>query len=470
MTQPAAARDLRRGLGMWSATALVVSNMIGTGIFTSTGFMAGDLGSASIILLAWLVGAGFAFCGALAYSELAINHPQSGGEYVYLTKAYGPSWGFMSGWVSFFAGFSAPVAAAALAFSDYLAHFFPILGQSHTAFVLGSGDWTVSVGSAQLAACGLIGFFTLLNCLPIEVVARIQNSLTLVKIAAILGFIILGMAVGHGNWGHFASPAVRTSTTPMVAQFLVSLLWVMVGYSGWNAATYVAGEVKDPERSLPRALAIGTAAVAVLYLGLNVTFIYATPLESMKGVLRVGALSASNLFGPGVAGAFSGLMATAIMSTVNAMVTAGPRVYYAMAQNRAFPPFAAEVSTGSRVPVRAVLAQGVCSMLMTFTSFPLLVVFIGFTLTVFTTLAVASVFFFRRRAGWRPLRSVSFAYPLIPLAYCLLGAGTTVYGLVWQPKASIAALGVIGIGAIVYHFTLGRSSAKSGGNGASRVI
>lgn len=446
---------------MWSATALVVSNMIGTGIFTSTGFMAGDLGSARIILLAWLVGAAFAFCGALAYSELAINHPQSGGEYVYLTKAYGPSWGFMSGWVSFFAGFSAPVAAAALAFSDYLSYFFPILRESHTAFVIGSGQWTVSVGSAQVTACGLIGFFTLLNFLRIEVVARIQNSLTLVKIAAILGFVILGMAVGHGDWSHFTSPAVRTSHTPMMAQFLVSLLWVMVGYSGWNAATYVAGEVKDPERSLPRALAIGTVAVAVLYLGLNVTFIYATSLESMKGVLRVGALSASNLFGPGVAGAFSGLMAIAIMSTVNAMVTAGPRVYYAMAQHKAFPPFAAEVSSRSQVPVRAVLAQGVCSMLMAFTSFPQLVVFIGFTLTVFTTLAVASVFLFRSRADWRPLRGVSFAFPLIPLAYCLLGVGTTIYGLIWQPQASIAALGVIGVGAIVYHFTIGRSAAHS---------
>src|ERR1035437_2950333 len=288
MTQPTVAsdRDLRRGLGMWSATALVVSNMIGTGIFTSTGFMAGDLGGAGVILLAWLVGAAFAFSGALVYSELAINHPQSGGEYVYLTKAYGPSWGFMSGWVSFFAGFSAPVAASDLAFSDYLSYFSPILGQSHTAFVLGTGQWTVTVVSVQLTTCGLIGFFTLLNCLRIEVVARIQNSLTLVKIAAILGFIILGIAVGHGDWSHFTSPAVRTSTTPLAAQFLVSLLWVMVGYSGWNAATYVAGEVKDPERSLPRALAIGTVVVAVLYLGLNVTFIYATSLESMKDIGR----------------------------------------------------------------------------------------------------------------------------------------------------------------------------------------
>jgi APA family basic amino acid/polyamine antiporter len=455
---------------MWSATAIVVSNMIGTGIFTSTGFMAGDLGSAGIIFLAWMVGAAFAFCGALTYSELAVNHPQSGGEYVYLTKSYGPSWGFMSGWVSFFAGFSAPVAAAALAFSDYLAYFFPILGQSHAAFVFESGQWTLNIGFAQLIACGLIGFFTLLNCLRLEVVARIQNSLTLAKIAAILGFIVLGMAVGHGDWSHFASPAMRTSTTPLVAQFFVSLLWVMVGYSGWNAATYVAGEVKDPERSLPRALAVGTAVVAVLYLALNATFIYAKSLESMKGVLRVGALSASALFGPGVAGAFSALMAIAITSTVNAMVTAGPRVYYAMARNRAFPAFAGEVSKASGVPARAVLAQGVCSMLMTFTSFPQLVVFIGFTLTIFTTLAVASVFFFRRRRGWRPLGSISFAYPLIPAAYCLLGAGTTIYGLIWQPKASCAALGLIGTGAIFYHFTTRRSAATPERKGTSRVL
>jgi basic amino acid/polyamine antiporter, APA family len=145
-------------------------------------------------------------------------------------------------------------------------------------------------------------------------------------------------------------------------------------------------------------------------------FIYSTPLEKMKGVVGVGSLAASNLFGPGLAGVFSALMALAIMSTVNAMVTAGPRVYYAMAQNRAFPAFAAKVDARSHTPVRSVMAQGVCSILMTFTSFPKLIVFVGFTLTIFTTLAVCSIFVFRR-GNWQRLKSVSFAYPLIPLAY-----------------------------------------------------
>jgi APA family basic amino acid/polyamine antiporter len=453
--QPAPSRiELRRSLGLMSATALVVSNMIGTAIFTSTGFMAGDLGSAGLILLAWTVGAAFAFCGALTYSELAINHPQSGGEYVYLTKAYGPSWGFMSGWVSFFAGFSAPIAAAALAFSAYLSHFFPALDQSRTAFTMGSGNLAVKVGGAQLAACALIGLFTLLNCLRVETVAKVQNSLTSLKVVVILAFILCGLTVGTGSWSHFSTAAVRTSTTPLPAQFLVSLLWVMVGYSGWNAATYVAEEVRQPERTLPRALALGAGLVALLYLGLNVVFIYATPLESMKGKLAVGEQAAKGLFGADVAGTFSALMALAIMSTVNAMVTAGPRVYYAMAKNRAFPSFARKISPRSYTPVRSVMAQSVCAMLMTFTSFPDLMVFIGFTLTLFTMLAVASVFVFRRKASWKRLGSVNFAYPLIPLAYTLLGTGMTVYGLVEQPVASVASLVMIGAGALVYRFTV----------------
>ena len=453
--QPASSRiELQRRLGLWSATALVVSNMVGTGIFTSTGFMAGDLGSAGVILLAWTVGAAFAFCGALSYSELAVNHPQSGGEYVYLTKAYGPSWGFMSGWVSFFAGFSAPIAAAALAFAGYLAHFFPALDSSKPMFTVGSGNLAFNVGGAQLTACALIGIFTLLNCLRVETVAKVQNALTSLKVVVVLSFILLGLAIGSGSWNHFGAVAVRTSTTPLPAQFLVSLLWVMVGYSGWNAATYVAEEIRDPERTLPRALAIGAGLVAVLYLGLNVTFIYATPLESMKGVLGVGAQAASNLFGTGIAGVFSALMAVAIMSTVNAMVTAGPRVYYAMAKNRAFPGFARRLSPRSCTPVQSVLAQSACAILMTFTSFPQLVIFIGFTLTLFTMLAVASVFLFRRRTGWQRLGSVSFAYPLIPLAYTLLGLGMTGYGLWWQPVPSIASLGMIGAGALVYRFTV----------------
>src|SRR5882672_3639499 len=168
---------LLRQIGFFTATALVISNMVGTVIFATTGFMAGDLGSARLILLCWIVGALFAFAGALSYSELGINFPSSGGEYVYLTHAFGPEWGFMTGWVSFFAGFSAPIAAAALAFSDYLGYFFPALKQAN-AVVLGSGAFSLRLGAGQLVASALIAAFTVLNCFGVGRTAKVQNVLT----------------------------------------------------------------------------------------------------------------------------------------------------------------------------------------------------------------------------------------------------------------------------------------------------
>jgi APA family basic amino acid/polyamine antiporter len=452
---------LLRQIGFFSATALVISNMVGTGIFATTGFMAGDLGSAQLILACWAVGALFALAGALTYSELGINFPSSGGEYVYLTHAYGPEWGFMTGWVSFFAGFSAPIAAAALAFSDYLGYFFPALKQSNATLVVGSDAFSLRLGAGQITASALIAAFTLLNCLGVGRTAKVQNVLTTTKLIVIVGFVVIGFAVGTGDWKHFSEHAVRTSTVALPTQFMISLLWVMVGYSGWNAATYVAEEVRRPERTLPAAIAAGSLIVAVLYLGLNMIFIYATPLESLKGVIAVGTLSASNLFGPRVAGVFSALMAISIVSTVNAMVTIGPRVYYAMAKNKAFFPAAAKVDPTWHTPVNAILSQGLCAMVMTVTPFPALVVYIGFSLTLFTVLSVASIFVFRRRRpGWQRLRALEFAWPLIPASYILVGTGMMVYGVIWQPRASLTALATVGLGALVYRYGVRRPKSE----------
>src|SRR5215475_595641 len=175
--------------------------MVGTGIFATTGFMAGDLGSAKLILLCWTVGAFFAMAGALSYSELGINFPSSGGEYVYLTLAFGPEWGFMTGWESFFAGFSAPIAAAALAFSDYLGYFFPALKQAN-ATVIGSGAFSLRLGGGQIVASLLIAAFTALNCIGVGRTAKVQNVLTSTKMIVIVGFVLLGFAAGSGSWSH----------------------------------------------------------------------------------------------------------------------------------------------------------------------------------------------------------------------------------------------------------------------------
>jgi APA family basic amino acid/polyamine antiporter len=446
---------LLRQIGLFSATALVISNMIGMGIFITTGYMASALGSATLILACWGVGALFALAGALSYSELGINFPSSGGEYVYLSRAFGPEWGFMTGWVSFFAGFSAPIAAAALGFSDYLGHIFPALRHDNPLLVLGSGNFSLHIGAEQFAASALIAGFTALNCFGVGRAAKVQNVLTSGKLMIIIGFIILGFASGNGHWSNFSEPNVRSSSGPLSTVFIVEMLWVMVGYSGWNAATYVAEEIRRPERTLPMALAVGTAIVAVIYVGMNMVFIYATPVSVManKPDLAPGAVSAVNLFGPGIGGLWAALMAACLMSTVNAEVTVGPRVYYAMAKNRAFLAAAARVHPRFHTPIVAIVAQGLCAILMTTTPFPDLVNYIGMSLTLFTVLSVASLLVFRRRQpGWQRLRAVDFAYPLIPALYILVGTAMVIFGLKEHPIASLTAFATVGAGALVYRF------------------
>jgi APA family basic amino acid/polyamine antiporter len=451
--QPA---SLLRQLGLVSATALVVSNMIGTGVFTTTGYLAQDLGEVKLIFLIWVVGAVCALAGALCYSELGINFPSSGGEYVYLTQAFGPTWGFMTGWVSFFAGFSAPIAAAALAFSDYLAYFWPVLQQSNAQFTIGS----IRFGGAQLAASALISVFTVINFFGIRLVAPLQNLLTGAKVAVIIGFILLGLAAGTGDWSHFSQSTERASSTPLAAQFAISMFFIYISYSGWNAATYVAEEVRHPASTLPRSLALGAGLVAILYLALHVIYIYAAPIGEMKGVIAIGSLAASRLFGTAVGGIFAALMALSLISTVNAMVTVGPRLYYAMAKNRAFFHAATRVHPRWHTPVFAIFCQGACSILMTFVPFQDLLIYIGFLLNFFASLSVATLFVFRRRPGWQRLPVLNAGWPVIPAFFLIVGIWMTLFGLTLKPMISFCAVLTIVTGAAAYHFWI-RPSAGS---------
>ena len=448
---------LVRQLGVVSATALVVSNMVGTGIFTASGFLAGDLGDPGLFFLIWVVGALVSLAGAFCYSELAVNFPSSGGEYVYLTKAYGPVWGFLSGWASLFAGFSAPIAAAALGVAGYLAYFFPALRADQLLFRVGPEWFLVRVGGAQVVACGLIALLTALNLVGVERAARFQNVLTAAKLIVLVAFVGLGFLVGTGDWAHFSQTTARTSTAPLFSQFAISLCFIYMAYSGWNAATYVAEEIREPGRTLPRALAAGTALVATLFLALNAVFLYAAPLSEMKGVLAIGSLAASKLFGSGIAGVFSALMALSLVPTVNAMVTIGPRIYFAMARNGAFLPIAAEVHPRWRTPAWAILLQGGLAMLMTLTPFPSLLTFIGLTLNFFAVLAVASLFRFRQRPGWVRLPALSAGWPLAPVLFMAVGVWMTVYGFILAPRVSFSTLALMAVGALLH-----QQSAKPG--------
>lgn len=442
---------LLRQLDLQSAIALVVSNMVGTAIFTSLGYNAGDLGDPVLVLCLWIVGAVCALAGALCYSELGVNFPSSGGEYVYLTRAYGPEWGFMTGWISFVAGFSAPIVTSGFACAAYLSHFVPALHPDQALIALGWGSWSIKVGWAQTLVVAVVALFSALNIVGLKWSGQVQKWLTGLKIIIILGFIVLGFTIGDGNWEHFSQTTTRWNPQiPLSAQFVLSLFWVYVGYSGWNAVTYVADEVKDPERTLPMAMLIGTSLVAVLFLLLNVVFIYAAPLESMKGVLAVGTHSAIHLFGEEVAGIFSLLMAVSLLATINSMVTVGPRVYYAMALNGAFLSGAGKLHPRYRTPAFAIVAQALMTFVAAIASFRDLINYIGFLLNFFATLAVASLFLFRRRPGWRKLRAVTFAYPLVPALFCVVGLWMTYQGFAREPRVSLTASATVAVGALIY--------------------
>lgn len=459
--------SLRRELSVTSSAFLVVSNMVGSGIFTTTGFLAGDLGRPWLVLSIWIAGAAIALAGCVSYAEMGVNLPRSGGEYVYLREAWGPTWGFLSGWVSFIAGFSAPIAAGALAVSEYSGKVFPGLTASapQTA-VLG---W-LHLDNARLVSVALIVALALINIRGVGVAARLQKVLTGITLAGIGAFLALAFTIGHGDWTHFGISTARTSTHGLVAQFAVSLIFVMFAYSGWNAAAYVAEEMKSPERMLPRALLLGTVLVAFCYLALNAVYIYALPLGELKGVLPVGATAAGALFGGRVGALFAGMLTLALLASVSAMSVVGPRVYFAMAQDGCFPRAAAQLHPRWATPARAIAYQAALSSLLALTgTFEALVYYIGFALILFAALAVAGLWRLRRRPGWRRLGAVSWCYPAIPAIFVLASVWMLGWTVVARPREAAWGVLTVVFGGLLYRWGIlrRRGPAETGNANAA---
>lgn len=445
--------------------------MIGTGVFTSTGYLAHDLHDPATILLAWVVGGVLALCGAATYAELGAMMPRAGGEYVYLSEAYHPAVGFLSGWVSLTAGFSAPIAVSALAFSTYLAKLVPGLDSSSawlTANLDVSGHHLVAIvlGAKEAAAILLIVVVTALHAADAKIGGWVQAVVTAAKVMLIIGFIAFGLTVGHGDWSNLASRngGLANLTTP---SFAMALMYVSFAYSGWNAAGYVAGEVVRPERTLPRSLLAGTAVVMTLYVLLNLVFLYAVPAATLAGpsvggepVIEVGDAVARQLFGDRAGGLVTAVIALALISAVSAMVMAGPRVYAAMAASRALPePLGRHNRRG--VPAIAVVTQGVLGVAFVVVGdLGQLLRFAGFTLAIFAALTVGALFVLRGRGHRAPYRTLG--YPLTPLLFIAL-SGWIAYAQIkehfWE---SVVVVVVLAIGGGLYA-VFGRGGAPSCG-------
>lgn len=433
----------RRQLGIAVAAAIVIANMIGAGVFTSAGYQAAYSFKDPLTMMStWVVGGVVALCGAAVYAELGSLMPRAGGEYVYLREAYHPVVGFMSGWVSLVVGFSMPIAAAALLFASYIGALWPSLSEPYLVKGL---------------ACALIIAMTALHAFDTKVAGRVQTVFTVIKVLLITGFIIAGLVIGSGDWGHFASRGdglSQITTASGAANYATALMYVSFAYSGWNAAAYIAGEIKEPQRTLPRSLLLGTGIVMVLYILLNLVFIYAIAPETM-GVdpdkAPVGALAARALFGTSAGNLLSSLIAIALMSAVSAMMMAGPRVYATMAADHALPAVLAKY-TKRGVPAVAVVTQCVLALAFVILADPeSLIRLVGFTLAIFAALTVGAVFVFRRRGKVSPYRTPG--YPVTPLLFLGLSVWTVYFGVSNQPKLSLEIVGVLAVGAAVYALT-----------------
>ncbi len=437
-----ASATLERRISLFTAASVVVANVIGSGIFTTSGFLARDLAHPGALLLVWVVGGVLALAGAVSYSELGASMPEAGGEYVYLREAYGPLVGFLSGWISFFIGFSGAIAATALVFVRYLAHFLPGVAPPHPLGVA--------------LAIGLVWALAMVHAVGVGPGGLVQRILTVAKVAAILVLLVAGFTVGAGNTAHFRSGGGEA----VWGNFAVSLIFVMFAYSGWNAAGYLAGEIRDPGRNLSLALLGGTLVVTALYLLLNVFYLYALSVPQMAGVEAVAERASVAAFGQAATHAVTLIVMFGFVGSISAMVLAGPRVYYAMARDGVFPPAIAAVHPRFRTPARAILLQAAWSTVLIcfWGSFEKLVVYIGFALVLFAALAVCAVFVLRVRRPDLPRPYRVPGYPVVPALFVLASLWMGIFTLRGRPQESL--LGLLTVAAGVPFYLLARRWRK----------
>jgi APA family basic amino acid/polyamine antiporter len=425
-----------------TAIALAVANMIGIGVFTSLGFQVKDIPSGFALLALWVIGGIFALCGGLSYAELATAFPRSGGEYNLLSRIYHRAVGFLAGWVSATVGFAAPTALAATAFGGYFAGVVPGVSPLALALLV---VWSVS----------------LVHLWGMDRASTFQNVSTLVKVALILVFIVAALAFGsrapisfapsRGDLGVIASPA-----------FAVALAFVMYSYAGWNAVTYIAGEVRDPKRTLPRSVLAAVAIVTVLYVSLNAVFLYTTPTDELAGQIDVALVAGQHIFGD-VGGRIVGaVICIGLISSISAMMWLGPRVTMAMGED--YPLLSAFArKTKSGVPAVAVLFQlAIVTLLLLTQGFESILEFIQFALTISSFLTVLGVIVLRHTKPDLPRPYRVWGYPLTPILFLAVSLFMMVNLLLARPVQSLAGVAMVVTGLLVYALSIRHSQTAVG--------
>ncbi|HIN26017.1 MAG TPA: amino acid permease [Candidatus Marinimicrobia bacterium] len=440
---------LERQLGLFDSSMMVIGIVIGSGIFMTTGLMAEALPSASLILLAWILGGLQMLAGALTYAELGAAMPKAGGQYVYLREAYGPLSGFLFGWVAFVAYISGTNAAIAVAIAEHLGSFYPSLSTHNS--IIGIGSFSISGG--QIFALSLIVVLSLINYLGIVFGKWVQNIFTVLKIGSILLFALAGLFISTGNHLDLSLNPTDMSIGSILTGMGIALVAVNWTVGGWEYVTFAAGEIKNPKKNLPLALIIGTIIILVLYFLINIAYLKVLPMDTLIGEIKVGEMAAKTLYGPGIAGVFTLVIIVSMFGALNGNILVGSRVYYAMAKDHLFFSSAANVHPKFKTPGNAIIIQGFWAAILTLTGtfeeLITLVVFVNFMMWI---AASSTVFVLRKKQPNLERPYKVWGYPYVPAFFIIFSSVIMVNTFFESPEQSLMGLGLtlLGIPAYLY--------------------
>ena len=432
--------DLKTYYAPRAAAAIIIANMIGTGVFTSLGFQLLDIQAGFPLLMLWVLGGVAAICGAASYAELGAALPRSGGEYNFLGRIYHPAAGFISGWISALIGFAAPTAAVAIVFSKYFTAALP-------------WDFAAQSGIQKALAVAVVLVATIIHGRNRSDSARFQTTFTAMKVLLVIGFCAAGLLLTKNTTLMVFTPQPGDLDIITSGAFAVSLIYVSYAYTGWNAATYISGEMKNPQRDLPKVLLFGTGLVTALYVLLNFVFLRVAPIEAMMGKEEVGYIAANFIFGEMGARIIAIMLSILLISTVSAMVLAGPRALQSVGEDfKAFRWLGKTNDAG--VPRNAIYFQSLVALIFIVTSsFKFIVIFAGAMLALNSLLAVIGVFVLRWKEPDLPRPYKTWGYPIVPLIYIALTTFTLIFVVKTSPGKAMFAAAIILSGALFYWFS-----------------
>jgi basic amino acid/polyamine antiporter, APA family len=457
--------ELERRLNLFDATMIIVGNIIGVGIFTTTGLIADALPNPILIILVWILGGLLTLCGALTYAELGAALPRAGGEYVFVKEAYGPLLGFLNGWTYFSVVNPGSIAALAIGLSFNVQRFWPWASLTAGLLKVQIGGQSLGFSTGQALAILVILLFSVINYCGVRAGSFTQNVLTLAKLGAILAIAVLGFILGQGSWNHLVP--IQSTATPagFLGQLSLAMVAVIFAFTGWFTSTYVASEIKEPERNVPYSIIWGTLIVMVVYVLINVAYLYALPVGRMKGVVNVAEAAARALFGNSASVYVSLAIIVSILGAINSVILTAPRIYFAMARDALFFPMAAQIHPRFRTPGNSIIIQAIWSCVLVLSgSFSQLLTYTVVAMLAFSIMTGSANLVLRRTRPdlSRPYRTHGF--PWVPGIFVMCYVLILINTVTSRPKEGLLGLAIVGLGVPIYFYWKRRGHFKPPGS------